>query len=510
MYISCSTVGEEGSIRAESTDKEGNKIKSSFAFLTCVPEGEVWQPKEHLEFSPQNATGKPFEEKAITLWMNANLVKPGDAVILDFTPAEDQQGGKDAIEFEGDVRVEPDGRQTFDFIVEDTEVLPNGYRRKAIKFTGKKDGFGGILKALVKDDGEIKPATCCISIKNVEDDGGMLSDWDAKPVDLDQYVFFENQKVVFNLSVPMVSRVLGSSLEVAKERCKTYEECAMFVGWGIFDTFLEHVLAEAYRSRKRMFRSDSVDGRMREIANEKHKLIKKYGKDVLMKFVPGSRQDVHAEQDRTMTMIGKDGPKKVKVVWTNGIERKDLRPHELDIYPKSVVLQKAYRFRIGQAKFTVAAWEYPAQNHYVIELYDYEKGGKGDAIFYKLQKITQHYRPPEIYPGAVPEGMLYSEVQKIRLDKTGIEKIQLTIDDLNDIPDPPAPNDYGNICEHNSNWILLNRPLVYYEVNENVKKKVESTLAKPRLVCLIRADRPDVMVLQYVRTIIVPVIGRET
>ena len=100
---------------------------------------------------------------------------------------------------------------------------------------------------------------------------------------------------------------------------------------------------------------------MKEITNEKHKLIKKYGKDVLMKFVPRSRQDVKSEQELNIAIGSKIG-KKVKIIWSNGVENREERPQEeIDVYPKSKVIQRLYKFRIGHAHFTLAVWEYIAE-----------------------------------------------------------------------------------------------------------------------------------------------------
>jgi hypothetical protein len=93
--------------------------KSPLAFLTCVPEGTEWEPKEHLEFSPQNVTGRPFEEKSITLWINANMINPGDIIEFEFTPSEGQQGGEDAITFSSEGSTSPGGKQAFEIRVED-------------------------------------------------------------------------------------------------------------------------------------------------------------------------------------------------------------------------------------------------------------------------------------------------------------------------------------------------------------------------------------------------------
>jgi hypothetical protein len=76
------------------------------------------------------------------------------------------------------------------------------------------------------------------------------------------------------------------------------------------------------------------------------------------------------------------------------------------------------------------------------------------------------------------------------------------------IPDMPTVNDTGNMCDNNLNWIYPNgRPLVYYEINDNVKKKVPNLLMTRKLVCLVPGDRTDIMASQYVRTLIVPLIA---
>jgi hypothetical protein len=411
VYITCSTVGEEGSIRAECADKNGMLQKSPLAFLTCVPEGTEWEPKEHLEFSPQNVTGRPFEEKSITLWINANMINPGDIIEFEFTPSEGQQGGEDAITFSSEGSTSPGGKQAFEIRVEDWEVLPNSYRKQAIKFIGKKDGFSGILKASVKENTEVMPAACNISIKNIQDDGGMLKDWVARSVEgYDPYAFYEDGNIVFNLSIPMVKRVLGESHDIARQRCESFEECAMFVGLGITDVFLQEVLIQAYRNRTKNFKSESWEGRMREIENEKHHLLRQYGKDVLIKFVPKSRQDLKPEEQLVMT-LGGNTERKIRVFRSDAVIKLDQRSYaELDIFPKEDVIQKLYGFRAGQCKFTIAVWEYPAKKYCIVELYTYERGGKEDALFRGLQHVTQHFRRPEKRVVGVPEDFVFSEV----------------------------------------------------------------------------------------------------
>jgi hypothetical protein len=520
VEVTCSVLDSVGSIIATCDALDGS-MASDRAELKCVD--DITEPPfhEYLEFKPKKVIAEPDHLAKVHLWMHSNVIEPGAVIALEFNPSEESGQGETII-FYGDNTPSDSAKKAFEFIVDDSLPAKNGYREYQVKFTGKKDGLKGTLTARVQSGAMgIPPARCEIEIKS-KVKPGMLTGWLAEDSEVNQYAFFREYdgKVVFNLNYPLVRKVLGDSYEVAKKRRDRYQEAAMFVAQGIMDIFLEHILRKAaHENPASIFTQDYLnkedqrwDEALEQILLKKHEIIKSSGKTIVTKFVQGFRENVPLGDinDLALSYNGK-----VKVVlkwWKESQAKKEVSSDDAVIsiggVKNVIATADMFGFKYDGLEFYVQVCKLH-NGQFAVRIYDVIGLGERERYLRQVLGEVQVFRAPSNMPTGIVGDWLFSPVALGGLTRNGEPTLNrhLTPEKFHQIPDSPKKNIDEQICEDKLGWLENGRPLIHYDVYDNVVTANRDASLKGMLVSLIQSERADIMALNFVRTKVVPLVA---
>jgi len=245
--------GDVGEIFVTIKNKDGKLLDPPpTTLISCIEEKdkEFFKPHETIEFNPKTVTTRILQSKSIDLYTHGNMVVPGTDIEVWFEP-EPNHSRLEPIDIKNPMQVEiTPPEYKFHFKVENSErILESGdYRKTTITFEGRQPDLKGIIKAKTVIDNNEHIAMCSVSFISEDDGkkGGYFNQWRAERVPLDRSWIFENGIAIANTSLPHVSRMLGNSDNVAKNRFELYEEARLFVANGMTSLAFEEAIVNDF------------------------------------------------------------------------------------------------------------------------------------------------------------------------------------------------------------------------------------------------------------------------
>lgn len=518
IFIKCNELSATAEIVAETEKKNGEKTGGTYCFLKCVEEKDPPELplKEYLQFVPKHTKVETNIDKQVILWAH-QMLEPGTKISVEFTC--------ETHDFEPPITFENDGRKkielsthTFEVEVPDTTLEPNTYRKIPIIFTGTDEGLTGKITADV-DNPRIIPTTCQIEIKNNSEskDGGLLSGWEVhNSPEYKGYAWYDpkNTKVIINVGVPFVRKILGNNELESKARCDKLPESQVFVAQIILDIFFDEIVKKMFEARKLVFDSQEPDYREThdKMVFEKHKLMNEYGGEILEIFAPNIRTKVQGGKVEQFNFKKENLEFKL---WDLDTQENVIAPisfNELEEFRENLANLYLVHFETNGQIFEVGVYGFK-DDRFVCSLYNYDKDGKYKVVMQEIERFKQIFKPAKNIPKEIDLDEPVCSLVKISKwdineDNKRSRLLPLLFDQFTMIPDKPELNHSNILLESSSNWLSKEGESViqYAKHNSTLENKKNDQL-KDNLVCFVSKINTRYMAKMFVRTIIIPSIN---
>ena len=513
IFIKCNEMNATAEIVAETVKKNGEKTGEKYCFLKCVEEKDPPEDplKEYLQFVPNHTEVETNIDKQVILWAH-QILEPGTKVSVEFTC--------ETHDYEPPITFENDGRQKiehgthkFEVEVPDTPLEPNAYRKIPIIFTGTDEGLRGKITADV-DDERIIPTICQIEIKsNSEPEGGgLLSGWEVTTSPYPKYAWYQpkNTKVLINVGVPFVRKVLGQNQLEAEARCAKLQESQVFVAQTILDIFFDELVSKMYETRKLVFDLQDPDYRETHEAMvyEKQKLMNEYGNEILEIFAPNIRTKAQGGKVKQFNF------KKENLefsLWDLDMQENAIPPisfNELQEFRGNPANLSVVHFEIKGQVFEVGVYAFEGDK-FVCCLHDYDKDGKYKVVMQEIERFKQIFKPAKNIPKEITlDEPVYSLVKISKWIGQANKRISMSpisFDQFTMIPDKLELNHSNILLESSSNWLSKEgEPLIQYAKHISILKNKKNDQLKDNLVCFVSKMNTRQMAKMFVRTKIIP------
>jgi len=514
IFVKCNELLATAEIIAQTEKKNGELTGEKYCFLKCVEEKEgPDKPEltEYLEFVPKKTKVDTNVDKRVNI-MAHQILDPGTKIKINFTC--------ETHDFEPPITFAEDGNKkitgashSFEVEVPNVPLDENAYRKIPLTFTGTGEGLRGKITASAEHE-STTPTTCEIEIESIsESGGGLLSGWDIRDVpNYGRYSWYnpKDTKVVINVGVPFVRKLLGKNKSEAEIRCEKLPETQVFVAQTMMEEFFDEIVIRQIEARLLVIPIELPTERdIHEFCNfEKQKIMKIYGEEILSIFAPNIRKKA-AGGDVTYINFKNEGLE--FKYWDLDLQQNVIPPisfNELKEFRGMPANLSTVHFEVNGQEFEVAVYQFDGDK-FAVTLHNYDKDGKYKVVMPEIDRYRQIFRPTgKISSKITLEDPVFSTV-KITCWVGEPEKrtrvVPLRYDQYHLIPDTPEMNHSNVIIEISPNW--QNREgesLVQYAKYSDMSSNTDITTSKNFLVSLISKRQTIEMAKAFVRTKVVP------
>ena len=512
ILVKCNELSATAEIIAQTQKKNDELTGEKYCLLKCVEEKDSPdRPEltEYLEFVPKKTKVDTNIDKRVNI-MAHQILEPGTKIKIEFT-CETHDFDLPITFAEDDNRKIAGLPYSFEVEVPNVPLEENAYRKVPLTFIGTGEGLRGKITASSEHESTI-PTMCEIEIESIpESGGGLLSGWDIRDVDYLKFAWYspKDTKVIINVRVPFVRKILGKNKDEADDRCAKFQEAQVFVAQTMMDVFFDEIVLRMLETRKLFIDIDNPTERdIHEfLIYEKQRIMQVYGENILSIFAPHLRTKTIGGVVKTMNFI-KEGLE--FRYWDFDLQQNVIPPISFNEFHqfrgKSANLSTVH-FEVNGQEFEVAVYQFDG-DEFVATLHDYDKDGKYKAVMPEIDRFKQIFKTPKKTSSMITlDEPVFSAVEIadwVGQPEHRIRLVPLRYDQYYEIPDAPEMNHSNVIIESSPNWDSMGEQAIQYAKFSDIFPNFEDDTLKNKLVCIVSKLKTTQMAKIFVRTKVVP------